>query len=57
MIRFIEDTFLSSQRIGTGSFDSGAGTINNMFNFTNNVVPNPNVVLLDPTSGKVTSGN
>ena len=57
IIRFIEDTFLSSQRIGTGSFDSSAGTLDNMFNFTNNVVPNPNVVVLDPTSGKVTSGN
>ena len=55
--RFIEETFLGSQRIGTGSFDSSAGTLDNMFNFTNNVVPNPNVVLLDPVSGKVTSGN
>jgi phospholipase C len=57
VIRFIEDTFLSSQRIGTGSFDSSAGTLDNMFNFTNNVVPNPNVVLLNPTTGAVTSGN
>jgi phospholipase C len=57
IIRFVEDTFLSSQRIGTGSFDSSAGTLNNMFNFTNNVAPNPNVVVLDPTTGKVTSGN
>jgi len=57
IIRFIEDTFLSSQRIGTGSFDSSAGTLNNMFNFTNNVAPNPNVVLLNPTTGAVTSGN
>ena len=57
VIRFIEDTFLSSQRIGTGSFDSAAGTLDNMFNFTNNVVPNPNVVVLNPTTGAVTSGN
>jgi phospholipase C len=57
VIRFIEDTFLSSARIGTGSFDSSAGTLDNMFNFTNNVAPNPNVVVLDPTTGKVTSGN
>jgi phospholipase C len=29
----------------------------NMFNFTSNVPPNPNVVLLNPTTGAVTSGN
>ncbi len=56
--RFIEDTFLGSARIGGGSFDATAGTLNNMFNFTNGAAaPNPNVVLLDPTTGKVTSGN
>jgi phospholipase C len=57
VIRFIEDTFLSSKRIGTGSFDNYAGTLDNMFNFTNNVAPNPNVVLLNPTTGAVTTGN
>jgi phospholipase C len=56
--KFIEDTFLSSARIGGGSFDSIAGSLNNMFNFTNGaVVPNPNVVVLSPTTGQVTSGN
>lgn len=57
VIRFIEDTFLSSQRIGTGSFDSSAGTLNNMFNFTNNVAPNSAVVLLNPTTGAVSPSN
>jgi phospholipase C len=57
IIRFIEDTFLSGTRIGTGSYDSSAGTLDNMFNFTNNVAPNPNVVLLNPTTGVVTTGN
>jgi phospholipase C len=57
IIRFIEDTFLSGKRIGTGSYDSQAGTIDNMFNFTNNVAPNPNVVLLNATTGEVTTGN
>ena len=57
IIRFIEDTFLSSERIGNGSYDAEAGTINNMFNFTNNVAPNPNVVLLNPSTGVVTTGN
>jgi phospholipase C len=56
--KFIEDTFLSSQRIGGGSFDSIAGSIDNMFNFTNGATaPNPNVVLLNPSTGLVTSGN
>jgi phospholipase C len=56
--RFIEDVFLSSARIGGGSFDASAGTLMNMFNFTNAaVVPNPNVVLLNPSTGLVTTGN
>jgi phospholipase C len=55
---FIEDVFLASARIGTGSFDASSGALNNMFNFTNGAAPpNPNVVTLDPTTGKVTSGN
>ena len=57
--RFIEDIFLSSARIGGGSYDATAGTLMNMFNFTKNngALPNPNVVLLNPTTGAVTSGN
>lgn len=55
--RFIEDDFLASERLGGGSFDASAGTLMNSFNFTNNVAPNPNIVLLDPATGKVTSGN
>ncbi|MBB5344929.1 phospholipase C [Tunturibacter empetritectus] len=55
--RFIEDVFLSSARIGSGSFDASAGALTGMFNFTSTVAPNANVVVLDPTTGKVTSGN
>jgi phospholipase C len=56
--KFIEDTFLSSQRIGGGSFDSIAGSLNNMFDFSNGAsAPNPNVVVLNPATGAVTSGN
>ena len=55
--RFIEDIFLNSARIGGGSTDSSAGSIMNMFNFTSTVAPNPNVVLLNPTTGAVTTGN
>jgi phospholipase C len=55
--RFIEDVFLSSARIGGGSSDAIAGSLMNMFNFTSNVAPNPNVVLLNATTGGVTSGS
>ena len=56
--KFIEDTFTSSNRIGGGSFDSTAGSLNNMFDFSNGAAaPNPNVVLLDPATGLVTSKN
>ena len=55
--KFIEDTFLGSARIGGGSFDAIAGSLNNMFNFSSSTVPNPNVVLLNPVTGQVTSGN
>jgi phospholipase C len=55
--QFIEDVFLSSTRIGGGSYDATAGTLLNMFNFTSTVAPNPNVVVLNPTTGAVTSGN
>jgi phospholipase C len=57
IIRFIEDTFLSSARIGSGSYDSQAGTLNNMFNFAGGatIPPNPNKLLLSPTTGAVVS--
>jgi phospholipase C len=55
--RFIEDVFLGSARIGGGSTDLSAGSLMSMFNFTSTVAPNPNVVVLNPTTGAVTSGN
>jgi phospholipase C len=57
--RFIEDIFLGSQRIGGGSTDTQAGSLMNMFNFTTTggVAPNANVVLLNATTGAVTTGN
>jgi phospholipase C len=57
--RFIEDIFLGGQRLGGGSSDASAGSLMNMFNFTTvgGVLPNPNVVLLNPSTGAVTSGN
>lgn len=57
ILRFIEDVFVGSQRIA-GSYDSIAGSLLNMFDFSNGAAaPNPNVVTLDPTSGLVTSNN
>jgi phospholipase C len=57
IIRFIEDTFLNGQRIGGGSYDAIAGSLNNMFDFSTGSPNNPNVVLLNPTTGVVTSSN
>jgi len=34
VLRFIEDNWLAGERIGQGSFDVLAGTINGMFDFT-----------------------
>ena len=57
VVRFIEDTFLASKRLGGGSFDATAGTLNNMFNFTNGaVVPNATPVILNATTGACVSG-
>jgi phospholipase C len=55
--RFIEDNWLGSERI-TGSFDAIAGTLNNMFDFSNE--SSSGLYLLDPNTGLVTadkSGN
>lgn len=57
ILRFIEDEFLTGQRIGGGSYDSLAGSLVNMFDFSQRTPPNGNVVLLDDATGEVTSGN
>jgi phospholipase C len=51
ILRFIEDVFLGSQRI-QGSFDSIAGPINNMFNFTQTSPQNLNLPILSGTTGE-----
>jgi phospholipase C len=43
VLRFIEDNWLSSERIGQGSFDAIANPIDNMFNFSQ--TPNPKLLL------------
>ncbi|WP_213805272.1 alkaline phosphatase family protein [Granulicella sp. dw_53] len=58
VLKFIEDTFLSGQRIGQGSFDSSAGSLNNMFDFSNGAAaPNATPLILNTATGAVTSGN
>ena len=49
ILRFVEDSF-GLPRIGGGSFDAQANSLNNMFDFSN---PNPWKVLLDPNTGMV----
>jgi phospholipase C len=48
--QFIEDNWLSSQRIGNGSFDATTGSIVDMFNFNK---ANGIKLALDPTTGEV----
>ena len=48
--RFIEDNWLSGQRIGLGSYDTIANPINNMFDFTQK--PNPKLILNASTGNK-----
>ena len=49
VLRFIEDTFLDGRRIGGGSFDAIAGSLNGLFDFTR--VPNVSPLVLDPRTG------
>jgi phospholipase C len=49
VIRFIEDNWLGGERLGAGSFDAQAGTVQNMFNFN---LQNRAVLLLNPTTGE-----
>ena len=49
IIRFIEDNWLSSQRIA-GSFDSIAGVLTNMLNLSG--TPSSSTLILDPSTGQ-----
>ena len=51
ILRFVEDNWLGGQRVGQGSFDALAGTIENMFDFTR--PRNNGQFLLDELSGVV----
>jgi len=50
IIRFVEDNWLNGKRIGSGSFDGIANSIESMLNF--NRPPNTNFYILDKTTGQ-----
>jgi phospholipase C len=54
VIRFIEDNWLSSQRIGQGSNDANSGSIMSLFNFTT-TTPNAALYLDSNTGTKLAS--
>ena len=53
VIHFIEDNWLSGQRIGQGSFDAIANSITQFFDF--NKMRNNGTLILDPTTGEPTN--
>ncbi|HLY80494.1 MAG TPA: alkaline phosphatase family protein [Caulobacteraceae bacterium] len=53
VVRFIEDNWLSGQRLGGGSFDASAGTMNGLFDFTS--AGNNATLYLDPSTGTALS--
>jgi phospholipase C len=55
IIRFVEDNWLESERIGSGSFDGVANSIVNMLNFSKKSAAG--LYILDPTSGEVLEGS
>ena len=50
IVRFIEDNWLNSERLGGGAFDATAGSIMSMFNF--NGTGAPRHLFLDGTTGE-----
>ena len=55
VLRFIEDNFLHQQRIGQGSYDEFAGSFDDMLDFSGCTPKNGAVILLDDTTGQITS--
>jgi phospholipase C len=51
VVRFIEDNWLSSQRLGNGSTDGSSGTLDNMFRFEH---PSGEQLFLNPSTGEPT---
>jgi phospholipase C len=55
VVQLIEDNFLKSQRIGSGSVDATPGTLGNMFDFHGGSNAHP--LFLDPGTGEPSSGS
>jgi phospholipase C len=56
ILRFVEDNWLGRERIGQGSFDAIAGSIDSMFDFTHTPPFGDGQYILDPSTGEVVSG-
>ena len=56
ILRFIEDNWLGGERIGQGSFDALAGSIDTMFDFTHPAPFFGSEYILNPSTGEVVSG-
>ena len=54
VVRFIEDNWLGSERIGSGSNDAIAGTLDNMLQFKR---PSDRPLFLDPSTGEPVGGD
>jgi phospholipase C len=52
VVKFIEDNWLGGQRLGNGSADADAGTLNNMFDWDSH---GTNRLFLDPSTGEPVS--
>ena len=58
VLRFVEDNWLSGERIQPGgSFDTIAGSLNNMFNFDDRDDEDPRKLVLDEATGVVISSS
>jgi phospholipase C len=55
IIRFVEDNWLEGQRIGNGSFDALAGSVNGMFDFSHRSNDRP--FFLDENTGEPANGH
>jgi phospholipase C len=56
IIRFVEDNWLYEERIGQGSFDELAGSIENMFDFHDyERAKHAGRLILNPQTGEVVS--
>jgi phospholipase C len=51
VVKFIEDNWLGGERLGGGSFDAVAGSINDMFDFSTPTW-RPDVLFLNPSTGE-----